>query len=303
MGCQASLYVQGLSHSLGKAVHAHCTAWAAHSRVPVALCGSFLRYYVKFPLLEGHYTTQIHLGFPWGDPRLCHGPPEVTPFSWAPVLLIPWGSCGISHSSARIPQFSAPEMFPPTPYGISYYFSPQRLATPSLFCRVPHFTNPLCFHISHLPIALWGPTWPPSVAGAFSTCSSNTRPHQMLPIPRHHAKYLDARSHFTDGKWRRQNPRLHGFAPTPPTSMWAFFTQAWQPHCTQHYASNSLTRSAEVLGWIFYLKKTKKMRMPPWEWGKDKMEAQSLWSWNNLGLISKFSSQSRHFYGSWYPSM
>lgn len=36
------------------------------------------------------------------------------PFSWAPVLLIPWGPGGISHSSARIPQFSAPEMFPPT---------------------------------------------------------------------------------------------------------------------------------------------------------------------------------------------
>lgn len=131
--------------------------------VPLALCGSFLRYYVKFPLLEGHYTTQIHSGFPWGDPRLCPWPPELAPFSWAPVLLIPWGPVASLTLQQESPNFLPQKCFllplmgfpitsprngsPHLPYSAEFPISQTRSPTP------------LWFHICHLPVALWGPRW------------------------------------------------------------------------------------------------------------------------------------------------
>lgn len=43
---------------------------------------------------------------------------------------------------SKNPPIFCPRNVSSYPYGISYYFSPQGLATPSLFCLVPHFTSP-----------------------------------------------------------------------------------------------------------------------------------------------------------------
>lgn len=300
MGCQVSLYFQGLSHSLGKAAHLNRTVRAARSRVPLPTVQVFPWVLCKVPALGRTLHNTNALRFPMRRSTAVPLTTRLAPLSWALVLLILPGPCGISHSSARIPQFSASEMFPRTPY-----FSPRGLTTLSLFCKFPispiHSQTRLWFHISHLLTALGGPHVPPSEAGTSSMCSSNTVHTKCSQspgtVPRIYTP--DLISQTVSGGGRIQDfmglclhfPPLRGLSsPSLTTTL----------HATLRFKFLIMVSRSPWLKLL--MKKTKNMQMPPWAWGKGKMEAPSLWTQNNLGLISKFSRQSCHFCGSWYPS-
>lgn len=101
---------------------------------------------------------------------------------------------------ASLPQPSAPEMSPPTPNGISYYFSPQGFATPSLFSAVPisqirprHRAGSTR---TTFPAAIRGPAWTAKGGRSFPHVPFQPRTHPRLPGPRRRAKYLEGRPHF-----------------------------------------------------------------------------------------------------------
>ena len=136
-----------------------------------------LMFHAKSPLLEGPYIAQIHA--------------HHHRFSQVPVPLFPWAPVAslTLQQEPPVPQFSASEMCP-LPLRDFPVFLPARVCRTSLFCLVPHFTNPhrppLWFHTHHLPHChLKAPTCHRGWQVLSRCCTFHTRMYQMLPVPRH----------------------------------------------------------------------------------------------------------------------